>query len=83
MKQVVAPRLLGAEPPREEAERPGQTRLVVVGQLAQVAGGAEHEQIDGAQALARRDRAIAALAPLGSRFGHLAEFAHFLVSRLN
>jgi geranylgeranyl pyrophosphate synthase len=36
-----------------------------------------------AQALARRDRAIAALAPLGSRFGHLAEFAHFLVSRLS
>jgi geranylgeranyl pyrophosphate synthase len=36
-----------------------------------------------AQALARRDRAIAALTPLGSRFGHLAEFAHFLVSRLN
>ncbi len=36
-----------------------------------------------AQALERRDRAIAALTPLGSRFGHLAEFAHFLVSRLN
>ena len=35
------------------------------------------------QALARRDRAIAAISPLGSRFGHLAEFAHFLVSRLN
>jgi geranylgeranyl pyrophosphate synthase len=36
-----------------------------------------------AQALARRDRAIAALAPLGPRFAHLGEFANFLVSRLN
>ena len=36
-----------------------------------------------AQALARRDRAIAALTPLGPRFAHLAEFAHFLVSRLS
>jgi farnesyl diphosphate synthase/geranylgeranyl diphosphate synthase type II len=34
-------------------------------------------------ASARRDRAIAAIAPLGSRFGHLAEFANFLVARLN
>jgi len=34
-------------------------------------------------ALARRDRAIAALAPMGPRFAHLGEFAHFLVSRLN
>jgi geranylgeranyl pyrophosphate synthase len=34
-------------------------------------------------ALARRDQAIAALSPLGPRFAHLAEFAHFLVSRLN
>jgi geranylgeranyl pyrophosphate synthase len=33
------------------------------------------------QAVRRRDRAIAALAPLGSRFTHLAEFAGFLVSR--
>jgi geranylgeranyl pyrophosphate synthase len=33
------------------------------------------------QAIRRRDRAIAALAPLGSRFAHLAEFAGFLVSR--
>lgn len=31
----------------------------------------------------RRDRAIAAIEPLGSRFTHLAEFANFLVSRLN
>ena len=36
-----------------------------------------------AQALARRDRAIAALAPLGPRFAHLSEFAHFLVARVN
>jgi geranylgeranyl pyrophosphate synthase len=36
-----------------------------------------------AQALACRDRAIAALTPLGPRFAHLAEFAHFLVSRIN
>jgi geranylgeranyl pyrophosphate synthase len=36
-----------------------------------------------ALALARRDHAIAALTPLGPRFGHLGEFAHFLVSRLN
>jgi geranylgeranyl pyrophosphate synthase len=35
------------------------------------------------QALARRDRAKAALAPLGPRFAHLGEFADFLVSRLN
>ncbi|HEX6637719.1 MAG TPA: polyprenyl synthetase family protein, partial [Steroidobacteraceae bacterium] len=34
-------------------------------------------------AQARRDRAIAAIAPLGSRFGHLSEVANFLVSRLN
>ena len=33
------------------------------------------------QAIRRRDRAVAALAPLGSRFEHLAEFAGFLVSR--
>ena len=36
-----------------------------------------------AQALARRDRAKAALAPLGARFAHLGEFANFLVSRIN
>ena len=35
------------------------------------------------QALARRDRAIAALAPLGSRFAHLSEFAHFIVARIS
>jgi geranylgeranyl pyrophosphate synthase len=35
------------------------------------------------QALRRRDRAIAALAPLGPRFDHLAEFAGFLVARVN
>jgi geranylgeranyl pyrophosphate synthase len=35
------------------------------------------------QALSRRDRAIAALTPLGPRFAHLGEFAHFLVSRIN
>lgn len=35
------------------------------------------------RALARRDGAIAAILPLGPRFAHLAEFAHFLVSRLN
>ena len=35
------------------------------------------------QALARRDRAIAALAPLGARFAHLSEFAHFIVSRVS
>ncbi len=34
------------------------------------------------QALARRDRAKAALAPLGPRFAHLGEFADFSVSRL-
>ena len=34
-----------------------------------------------AQALARRDRAIAALAPWGARYAHLREFAHFLVAR--
>jgi len=33
------------------------------------------------QALARRDRAIAALAPWGARYAHLGEFAHFLVAR--
>jgi geranylgeranyl pyrophosphate synthase len=33
------------------------------------------------QAIRRRDRAIAALAPFGSRFTHLTEFAGFLVSR--
>jgi geranylgeranyl pyrophosphate synthase len=33
------------------------------------------------QAIRRRDRAIAALAPFDSRFAHLAEFAGFLVSR--
>jgi farnesyl diphosphate synthase/geranylgeranyl diphosphate synthase type II len=36
-----------------------------------------------ARALACRDNAIGALTPLGARFGHLAEFANFLVSRLN
>ncbi len=36
-----------------------------------------------AAALASRDRAIAALLPLGPRFAHLGEFAHFLVARLN
>lgn len=36
-----------------------------------------------AQAMLRRDRAIAALTPLGPRFAHLAEFAHFLVARIN
>jgi geranylgeranyl pyrophosphate synthase len=36
-----------------------------------------------AQALSRRDRAVAALRPLGPRFDHLAEFAHFLVARLS
>jgi geranylgeranyl pyrophosphate synthase len=35
------------------------------------------------QALARRDRAIAALAPWGSRFAALGEFANFLVARGN
>jgi len=34
-----------------------------------------------AAALARRDRAIGALAPWGARFSTLREFAHFLVSR--
>jgi len=34
-----------------------------------------------AAALARRDRAIGALAPWGSRFANLREFAHFLVAR--
>jgi len=33
------------------------------------------------QAIARRDRAIAALAPWGSRYAILGEFAHFLVAR--
>jgi geranylgeranyl pyrophosphate synthase len=36
-----------------------------------------------AQALACRDRAKAALAPLGPRFEHLGEFANFLVARIN
>jgi geranylgeranyl pyrophosphate synthase len=36
-----------------------------------------------AAALSRRDRAIAALAPLGPRFAPLAEFANFLVARIN
>ena len=36
-----------------------------------------------AQAMARRDRAKEALEPLGARFAHLAEFADFLVSRIN
>ncbi len=35
------------------------------------------------QALARRDRAIAALTPWGSRFAPLTEFANFLVARIN
>jgi len=35
------------------------------------------------QALARRDRAIAALAPWGARFATLVEFANFLVARIN
>ena len=35
------------------------------------------------QAVLRRDRAIAALTPLGPRFAHLAEFAHFLVARIS
>jgi farnesyl diphosphate synthase len=34
-----------------------------------------------AEALARRDRAIAALAPWKERFAHLSEFATFLVAR--
>jgi geranylgeranyl pyrophosphate synthase len=34
-------------------------------------------------AILRRDRAISALAPLGPRFAHLAEFAHFLVARIS
>jgi len=33
------------------------------------------------QALARRDRAIGALAPWGTRYAFLGEFAHFLVAR--
>ena len=33
------------------------------------------------QAIARRDRAIAALAPWGARYANLADYAHFLVSR--
>jgi geranylgeranyl pyrophosphate synthase len=36
-----------------------------------------------AQAQLRRDRAIAALEPLGERCAHLREFAHFLVARAN
>ncbi|HEV7605998.1 MAG TPA: farnesyl diphosphate synthase [Steroidobacteraceae bacterium] len=35
------------------------------------------------QALARRDRAVAALTPWGARFAALAEFANFLVARVN
>jgi farnesyl diphosphate synthase/geranylgeranyl diphosphate synthase type II len=35
------------------------------------------------QAARRRDRALAALAPLGPRFVHLAEFADFLVARVS
>ena len=35
------------------------------------------------EALSRRDRAVAALAPFGQRFSHLAEFAHFLVARVS
>jgi geranylgeranyl pyrophosphate synthase len=34
-------------------------------------------------AIARRDRAIAALTPWGSRFASLIEFANFLVARIN
>jgi geranylgeranyl pyrophosphate synthase len=34
-------------------------------------------------AASRRDRAIAALEPLGPRFAPLTEFAHFLVARIN
>ncbi|HET7808966.1 MAG TPA: farnesyl diphosphate synthase [Steroidobacteraceae bacterium] len=34
-----------------------------------------------AAALARRDRAVGALAPWGARFANLREFAHFLVAR--
>jgi geranylgeranyl pyrophosphate synthase len=34
-------------------------------------------------AFARRDRAIAALEPLGARFAALTEFANFLVARAN
>jgi geranylgeranyl pyrophosphate synthase len=33
------------------------------------------------QAITRRDRAVAALAPWGARYAHLVEYAHFLVSR--
>jgi farnesyl diphosphate synthase/geranylgeranyl diphosphate synthase type II len=36
-----------------------------------------------AAALQRRDRALAALAPLGARFAPLAEFSEFLVSRVS
>jgi geranylgeranyl pyrophosphate synthase len=36
-----------------------------------------------AQSQFRRDRAIAALEPLGERCAHLHEFAHFLVARAN
>src|SRR6188768_2048674 len=35
------------------------------------------------EALARRDRAIAALEPWGTRFDSLREFAHFLVARVH
>jgi geranylgeranyl pyrophosphate synthase len=36
-----------------------------------------------ARAQLRRDRAIAALEPLGERFAHLCELAHFLVARVS
>lgn len=36
-----------------------------------------------ARAQMRRDRAVAALEPLGERFAHLREFAHFLVARVS
>ncbi len=35
------------------------------------------------QALRRRDRALAALAPLGANFAPLSEFADFLVARVS
>jgi geranylgeranyl pyrophosphate synthase len=40
-------------------------------------------EIARARAQLRRDRAIAALEPLGERFVHLCEFAHFLVARVS
>jgi geranylgeranyl diphosphate synthase, type II len=36
-----------------------------------------------AAALKRRDRALAALRPLGARFAPLSEFAEFLVARVS